>query len=225
MRKLILVIFLLSLIIPGCTRVISEQSRRMVDTNADFLQVRDNLDKFIGKHIMLGGRIAGVKNSPEGTVIEIVQFDLTDNGAPIDSFISAGRFLATSSDFLDAMIFRKGMLITLVGEIKGRRTQRLDEMEYIYPVIAMREWYLWPGSDWEKSGYYPPQAPMYDPYYYGYGFEPYWFADDKGNFQGMDYDLLVAVNKILGIPKTRYSPSGTRIIRPGLASMAAWMLG
>ncbi|HZV81979.1 MAG TPA: Slp family lipoprotein [Geobacteraceae bacterium] len=175
MRKLILIIILLSLMTPSCTRVISEQSRRMVDTEANFMQVRENADKFIGKHIMLGGRIAGVKNSPAGTSIEIVQFDLTDSGEPVDSFISAGRFLATSSDFLDALIYRKGMLITLVGEIKGTTMQRIDEMEYLYPVIAMREWYLWPGSDWEKSGYYPSQPPMYDPYYYGYGFEPYWF--------------------------------------------------
>jgi polar amino acid transport system substrate-binding protein len=36
-------------------------------------------------------------------------------------------------------------------------------------------------------------------------FEPYWFADENGNFQGMDYDLLVEVNKILDIPGTRYT--------------------
>ncbi|MEZ5810581.1 MAG: transporter substrate-binding domain-containing protein [Rhizobiaceae bacterium] len=36
-------------------------------------------------------------------------------------------------------------------------------------------------------------------------FEPYWFADENGNFQGMDFDLLVEVNKILDIPETRYS--------------------
>lgn len=175
MPKIYPIIFLLALILPGCTRVISEQSRKLVDTEASFQQVRESPDKFIGKHVMLGGRIVGAQNSREGTSIEIVQFDLTESGAPVDSFISAGRFLATSTDFLDPMIFRKGMLITLVGEIKGKRIQRLDEMEYIYPVVALREWYLWPGSGWEKSWYYPPQPPMYDPYYYGYGFEPYWF--------------------------------------------------
>jgi polar amino acid transport system substrate-binding protein len=37
------------------------------------------------------------------------------------------------------------------------------------------------------------------------GYEPYWFADEKGNFQGMDYDLMVEVNKILNIPTTRYT--------------------
>jgi polar amino acid transport system substrate-binding protein len=36
------------------------------------------------------------------------------------------------------------------------------------------------------------------------GYEPYWFADEKGNFIGMDYDLLVEVNKVLNIPTTRY---------------------
>ena len=50
------------------------------------------------------------------------------------------------------------------------------------------------------------------------GFEPYWFADDKGNFQGMDYDLLVAVNKILGIPKTRYTTVPWAGVLPALMS-------
>ena len=36
-------------------------------------------------------------------------------------------------------------------------------------------------------------------------FEPYWFADENGNFQGMDFDMLVEVNKILNIPGTNYS--------------------
>jgi polar amino acid transport system substrate-binding protein len=36
-------------------------------------------------------------------------------------------------------------------------------------------------------------------------FEPYWFADDNGHFEGMDYDLVVAINKILKIPATHYT--------------------
>lgn len=175
MRTLILIITSVSLLLPGCTRVISEQSRKLVDTEAKFMQVREDPDKFIGKHIMLGGRIAGVKNTREGSQLEIVQFELTDSGVPEESFVSSGRFLAMTSEYLDATIFRKGMLVTLVGEIKGKKVQRIDEMDYVYPLVAMREWYLWKGSDWERGGYYPPPSPMYDPYYYGYGFEPYWF--------------------------------------------------
>lgn len=47
-------------------------------------------------------------------------------------------------------------------------------------------------------------------------FEPYWFADEKGNFQGMDYDMLVEVNKILNIPKTRYTVVAWAGVLPAL---------
>lgn len=175
MRALILIVIAGCLALQGCTRVISEQSRKLVDTDAKFMQVRESPETYIGKHIMLGGRIARVKNSQEGSQLEIVQFELTDSGVPEESFVSSGRFLATSTDYLDSTIFRKGMLITLVGEIKGKKIQRLDEMEYAYPLVALREWHLWKGSDWERGSYYLTQPPLYDPYYYGYGFEPYWY--------------------------------------------------
>jgi polar amino acid transport system substrate-binding protein len=48
------------------------------------------------------------------------------------------------------------------------------------------------------------------------GFEPYWFADEKGNFQGMDYDLLVEVNKILNIPTTNYTTVAWAGVLPAL---------
>jgi len=175
MRKLPLLILSAALLLGGCTTIISEQSRRLVDTQATFQEVREAPETYIGKHVMLGGRIAGVRNTPEGGQIEVVQFDLLSNGYPEATYVSYGRFLATSTQFLDSMIFRKGMLITLVGEIKGKTKQRLDEMEYIYPVVAMREWYLWRDNEWERSSVYPTQLPVYDPYYYGYGYEPYWF--------------------------------------------------
>lgn len=47
-------------------------------------------------------------------------------------------------------------------------------------------------------------------------FEPYWFADEKGNFQGMDYDMLVEVNKILKIPTTRYTAVAWAGVLPAL---------
>jgi polar amino acid transport system substrate-binding protein len=47
-------------------------------------------------------------------------------------------------------------------------------------------------------------------------FEPYWFADEKGNLQGMDYDMLVEVNKILNIPTTRYTTVAWAGVLPAL---------
>jgi outer membrane lipoprotein len=160
------------ILLAGCTTIISEQSRKLVDTDARFSELRAKPESYIGKHIMLGGRIAGVRNSTDGAQIEVVQFDLTDRGIPEDSFISYGRFLATSSDYLDAMIFQKGMLIVLVGEIKGKRILRLDDMDYSYPVVAIREFHLWKDSDFDRAYLYQ-QPPYYSPYYFGYGYEPF----------------------------------------------------
>lgn len=173
--KLLLAVTLAGImLLTGCTTIISEQSRRLVDTKVSFAELKKEPNGYVGKHIMLGGRIAGVKNTREGAQLEIVQFELNDRGIPEDSFISHGRFLATSSEYLDAMVFRHGMLITMVGEIKGKKLLRLEDMDYVYPLVALREWYLWPGTEYERCNLYPSNLPGYDPYYYGYGFEPFW---------------------------------------------------
>ena len=173
MRCLLSALLVSVLLISGCSAVISEQSRKLVNTDASFSTVKEAPENFIGKHIMIGGRVATVRNSSEGGQIEIVQFDLDHNGYPADNFLSYGRFLATSSSFIDPLIFKPGMLLTLVGEIKGKKTLRLDEMDYTYPVIAMREWYLWIGSESDRGCSYPTAAPQYNPYNYGFGYEPF----------------------------------------------------
>jgi outer membrane lipoprotein len=170
MRQLILMLSLL--LLTGCAAVISEQSRKLIDTDAPFKAIKESPEAYIGKHVMLGGRIANVRNSGEGAQLEIVQFDLSSSGYPEDTFLSYGRFLATSSSYMDPMVYRRGLLITLVGEIKGKKTMRLDNMDYTYPILTMREWHVWRGSDLERGNIYPSAMPTYDPYSYGFGVEP-----------------------------------------------------
>jgi len=170
MRRHILVLISLAVFFTGCVTVISEQSRKLVDTADSFKVIKQTPDAYIGKHVMVGGRIANVRNSAEGAQLEIVQFELSSRGYPEDTFISYGRFLALNSSYMDPLVYRRGMLITLVGEIKGKKTMRLDDIDYTYPVLTMREWHIWRGSD---RGYiYPSQQPVYDPYSYGFGVEP-----------------------------------------------------
>ena len=171
MKNFVHIAFATVMLLAGCTTIISEQSRKLVDTDVAFSRLRENPESYIGKHVMLGGRIAGVRNSIESFQIEVVQFDLTPRGLPEDTFISHGRFLATNSEFMDPMIFQRGMMITLVGEIKGKKILRLDDMDYAYPVVAIREMYLWNSQDFDRAYCYP--QPPYDPYYFGYGYEPF----------------------------------------------------
>lgn len=74
------------------------------------------------------------------------------------------------------MIFKPGRLVTLVGEIKGKKVQPLDEVDYSYPVVAIKEIHVWKSQDYESGYPYPTPAPYYyyDPYWYGFWPGPYW---------------------------------------------------
>jgi len=173
MKRSLLILAMLLIVINGCTPIFSEQTKKMINTDASFKSVKAAPENYIGKTIMLGGRIAKVTNSVDGSYLEIVQFDLTSSSFPVDTFLSYGRFLAISDSFLDPMIFSRGALITLVGEIKGKRNQWLENMDYTYPLLALRDWHLWRDTSGDFNCRYPVAAPQYDPGSYGYGYEPF----------------------------------------------------
>jgi len=173
MRYLATMVLASIFIISGCTAIISDQSRKLINTDASFKTIKETPEIYIGKTMLLGGRIASIRNNADGAQIEIVQFELTSQDYPEESFISYGRFLATSSNYMDPLIFRPGMLITLVGELKGKKTLRLDDMDYNYPLLTLREWHLWPGSEVDRGCTYPAPLPEYNPYNFGFGLEPF----------------------------------------------------
>lgn len=179
MRK-IKVLALLSLaMLAGCAHVISEEARGKADPSITFSQLKALPETYAGKHVILGGVIAGVKNAKDGSQLEVVNFELQSGEVPNLTSRSTGRFLAVSPEFIDPLVFKKGRPVTVFGEIKGKKTQPLDETEYTYPVVAIRELYLWEGPDRELGGYaYPPPYPgyMYDPFYYGHPWDPYWHS-------------------------------------------------
>lgn len=173
MRYSMSIIFISILAMSGCTKIISDQSLNLVNIDAPFKSIKESPENYIGKVTLLGGRIANISNSAEGARLEIVQFDLNSKSYPEETFISYGRFLATSINYMDGLIFKPGMLITIVGEIKGKKTLKLEQMDYTYPVIAMTEWYLWPHSGQDTACSYPPEPQRYNPYDYGLGMEPF----------------------------------------------------
>ncbi len=175
-RKIsILTILLMTL--TGCAHVISERSRSMVDPTITYAMLKGKPDAFVGKYVLLGGVIVGVKNTNTGSQLEVMEVALDEAGMPENTFRSEGRFLALSDSFLDSMIYKPDRLVTLVGEVKGKKIMPLDEIEYTYPVVAIKEIYVWKSYDYEKGYPYPAPSPysFYDPYYYGYWPGPYWY--------------------------------------------------
>lgn len=169
---LIVALFLLG----GCTHVFSEQARQQVDPALTFEQLKRDANSYAGKYIKVGGIIAEVKNTEQGSQVEIVQFNLGRDDIPDESTSSGGRFLAQTPDYLDNMIYKKGRPVAVIGRVEGARTLPLDQTQYTYPVIAIQEIHVW-----KKSEVYYNRPPYYyDPFFYPHGwygppYYPYWY--------------------------------------------------
>jgi len=154
----------LLLLLSGCAHVISEESRALVDPAITFSALRAAPDTYRGRYVLLGGVVAGVQNEKEGSRLEVVQTPLDSDELPEEaSHSSGGRFLALSSAFLDPLVYKQGRRVTLVGQVQGKRELPIDQVQYTYPVVVIREIHVWKKSEIEQP-YYPPPGYYYDPF-------------------------------------------------------------
>ena len=79
--------------------------------------------------------------------------------------------MAIQRVFLDPATLPYGTRVTVTGEVIGSITMPLDETDYTYPVIDIKNLQVWAGIDestpWIRP-YYGP-GPYWGPYW-----SPYW---------------------------------------------------
>jgi outer membrane lipoprotein len=138
MRKILFPILPLLLFLNGCTHWISEQSRALADPTITFSQLSANPDAFRGKCVMLGGIIAAITRDG-GTQLEVIQHAIDKWELPDESIHTGGRFLAATSVVLDPEKYEAGTLVTMVGEVTGRKVHVRQGQEHVYPVIAIKD--------------------------------------------------------------------------------------
>ncbi len=152
-----------------CSPVISKQLRKQASKALTLKVVLKDPEVYKGKTVLWSGVIIRSVNLKEGTMIEVLQKPADMQGKPKDVDKSDGRFLALNPGYLDIAIYNGGRKVTIVGEIQGKKVQSLGEIEYIYPLIKVKEIHLWPVEK-EQSIYCPHPYWQY-PRLYG----PYWY--------------------------------------------------
>jgi len=162
LRNSMPIVFLL--LLAGCAPVISKQVRDQIRPDITFKEVQKDPERYRGQMIILSGAIIEAKNTPEGTLLKVLQRPAGFRGRPKDVGESEGRFLALDSRYLDVTVYAKDRAVTIAGEIQGKRILPLDETQYAYTLIRVTELYLWPVI--EERYYYSPY-----PYYYN----DYWW--------------------------------------------------
>ena len=143
-RSTVFFLVLLYLVNGGCTSIISKQLRQQAAEGPSFSEIISDPEGYRGKVVILSGVIVSSKNAREGTLLEILQKPSDRRGKPKDVDESGGRFLALYQGYLDVAIYRPGRKVTIGGEISGKRVLPLGEINYTYPLITVKEIYLWP---------------------------------------------------------------------------------
>jgi outer membrane lipoprotein len=154
--------------------VISKEHRDAALTDLQFNQLIKNTDAYLNNMFIFGGIIAETKITIKGTELEVVQSPLDRTGNIADRDVSEGRFIITTTKYLDPLIYRKGRDITVAGLLTGSKKGLIGEIEYTYPVFEAREIYLFK----EEKSFPYPYPYWYDPFYYPpfyYPHAPFWY--------------------------------------------------
>ena len=121
----------------GCASsdVIPESLEPQIDKNLTFEQILESPDSYRGRIFVVGGEVLKAKRLKEGTQLEVLQLPLDDDQRPVGQRTgSRGRLLANEREFLDPATLPDGTPVTMVAEVTGVTTDRLDEAEYRYPT-------------------------------------------------------------------------------------------
>jgi outer membrane lipoprotein len=161
----------------SCAPVIQEEFMRTGSISVPFPDMSENPGLYKGKLFILGGLIADTRAIKKGSLIEALYIPVDSRGYLQTTDRPMGRFLAyypKERGLLDPLIYKKGKAITIAAEFAGTQKGKLDEMDYTYPLLEIKEIYLWP----ERSeSYYWPYPAYYPYWYYPYSYHwrgPWW---------------------------------------------------
>ena len=171
----------------GCASsdsLFSPQVLATVDLGTTYPQVKETPSAHQGKTLIIGGEVLAAKRFRDHTRLTILQLPLGATKRPTsDRTQTQGRFMAIQKEFLDPATVPPGSRVTLVGTLTGSITEPLDEMDYTYPVLTIRELKVWPQAvqppcSRPPCGYGPYGFSPYYPRYYWYPavwYYPYWW--------------------------------------------------
>jgi outer membrane lipoprotein len=173
----------------GCAKpykaTLSPDLANQLNDSLSFSQIKAFPEDHKGKLVVLGGQILSAKRLQDSTELIILHLPLIQEREPTTELTdSQGRYIAYQQTFLDPATVPSGTRITLVGELSGSVTQKLDETDYTYPTLTIKQFKVWPtfSSDYPRYGQpypywgpYPYAYPYWGPRGRFYGYYPYWY--------------------------------------------------
>ncbi len=182
----------------GCRYPIARQYREVARNGVTVPMVQADPEQSKGDIVIWGGKVLEVSNRAGSTEITVLASALDSGEEPLGDAYSEGRFIARADGFLDPEVYARGRKVTLAGEVTGTQERPVGETQYAYPVVGIKQIYVWSAYGYYDQRYYYPGG--YGPYgtyswwgpWYGYGGAYYggpyfwgrWEGGEHGEHEG-----------------------------------------
>lgn len=180
-----------AILIAGCVAPLAPEVRNKLDPSLDFIEIQADPQRFQGKSLMLGGSIVALKTNDQGSLLEILRWDLNRWGEPLALAEAGDRFLVHTPQQLDSGIYTRGRLVTLGATLNGTSSITINERKESVLLFDLLGIHLWASPF--RYGLHPnpdPGAPEYvtptdigpnhpyDPTSWAYPYSPYWYRNN-----------------------------------------------
>ena len=175
-------------LVTGCAAPLAPEIVETIDPELEFTAIQADPEHYLGKALMLGGSIVSLKGDDQGSLLEVLRWELNRWGEPLALAETGDRFLVRTSRALDTGRFTRGRLVTLGGTLQGTASVIINEREERVPLFNLLEIHLWdtpfryglhPNPDPGAPEYVAPTDPgpnhPYDPTPWSYPYSPYWY--------------------------------------------------
>jgi len=124
--------------------------------------------------VVWGGQILTTEVTQTTSIVTLLAKPLDSNGEPVSTDTSGGRFIAHFEGFHDPAIFKPGRTLTVTGMIAGSETHKIGDYPYVYPIVVVQSYRLWPVQIQrdDYDGWYDPWWYPWYPWYYYPGYVP-----------------------------------------------------
>ena len=163
------------LLLAACStyQVIPKRLQGQVRKDVQFTQVEQAPGSYKDQTVVWGGEIVDIGRRNQNTTVEILHLPVDRTLRPIDApTASKGRFLAIDAhgDITDADKLKKGTLVTVIGEVQGLMSTKLDQDTHDIPALLIRDMTAWDRQVGRTT--YPAGSPFT-------GYRPFIFWDSR----------------------------------------------
>lgn len=101
-------------------------------------------ERYHAADVVWGGKILDVRNRADTTEVQVIAYPIDAAQRPDQRAPTEGRFIVVLPGYVEPLDFPAGRFLTVRGHLDGTRVGRVDDHDYVYPLLRRDALHLWP---------------------------------------------------------------------------------